>query len=368
MTTELITTAASLERLHGEWNALLMATPSPTPFLTWEWMTAWWKHAGTGSDLHVLTVRDHGELVAIAPWFRTRSWPVGSQLQFLGIGGAGSDYPDLIVRPGREDDAIGAIARALSGTPLSLYLDHLPAASLATRLSDALARHRWTPLESSPDVCPFIDLRGHTFDSYLATLGASHRANFRRRLRELQRRFVVTLSKPASDEARSHALNRLFHFHHERWGARGSTAFTTMALRSFHHDVSKRLHEASWLRLLTLKLDGDTAAVMYGFALDGRFYFYQHGFAAAFSPFAVGLVLMGLTIKSAIDDGCVEFDMLYGHESYKYLWARAERPLTRLQLFPPRLAGQLLRRQAETRLALRTIARSAGVTRTHAHT
>lgn len=366
MTTDIITDGAGLEPLRSEWNALAMATPSATPFLTWEWLTTWWRHVGAGSELFVVTVRDDRGLVAIAPWFRKRTWALNSRLQFLGTGGAGSDYLDVIVRPGAEDQAVEGIAGALSGTTSTLHLDHLPASSMSERLAHALGRTGWTPLQSSPDVCPFIGLSGHTFDSYLGTLGASHRANFRRRLRELQRRFVVSFS-PASDDQRSHALNRLFHFHHERWGDRGSTAFTTLPLRAFHHDVSRQFRDAGWLRLFTLKLDGETAAVMYGFACNGRFYFYQHGFAAAYAQYGVGLVLMGLTINSAIEEACDEFDMLYGHEPYKYLWARAERPLTRLQLFPPRLAGRLLRRQAETRLVLRGFAAAAGLGRSHAH-
>ena len=40
---------------------------------------------------------------------------------------------------------------------------------------------------------------------------------------------------------------------------------------------------------------------------------------------------MGMTIRAAIDDGAAEFDMLYGHEPYKNLWARARAALGRLQ-------------------------------------
>ena len=36
-------------------------------------------------------------------------------------------------------------------------------------------------------MCPFIDLTGHSWDSYLDDLGPAHRYNFRRRLRNLER-------------------------------------------------------------------------------------------------------------------------------------------------------------------------------------
>jgi CelD/BcsL family acetyltransferase involved in cellulose biosynthesis len=78
------------------------------------------------------------------------------------------------------------------------------------------------------------------------------------------------------------------------------------------------------------------------------------------------LALMALTIRAAIEEGAVEFDMLYGHEPYKYLWARTERSLMRLRLFPPNVAGQLLHHQAEARSLLRSVAHQIGLRR-HDH-
>ena len=57
----------------------------------------------------------------------------------------------------------------------------------------------------------------------------------------------------------------------------------------------------------------------------------------------VGLVLMGLSIRAAIDEGAGEFDMLWGTEPYKFLWARETRLLQRIELFPTHLGGTLHR-------------------------
>ena len=74
------------------------------------------------------------------------------------------------------------------------------------------------------------------------------------------------------------------------------------SLRAFHHDAHAVARwTRGWLRLYTLSLDDTLAAVMYGFARDGRFYFYQHGFDAAYANYSAGLALMALTIRAAID-------------------------------------------------------------------
>jgi CelD/BcsL family acetyltransferase involved in cellulose biosynthesis len=74
---------------------------------------------------------------------------------------------------------------------------------------------------------------------------------------------------------------------------------------------------------------------------------------------------MALTIRAAIDEKMREFDMLYGHESYKKLWARRERALGRLMLFPPRPLGRWLQRRAETRQAVRTLVHRLGLKGSH---
>ena len=54
-----------------------------------------------------------------------------------------------------------------------------------------LAAAGWSVSFAADGMCPIVDLAGQTFDSFLDTLGASHRANIRRRLRALERRFDV---------------------------------------------------------------------------------------------------------------------------------------------------------------------------------
>lgn len=355
--------------LRAEWNALLQQSASSTPFLTWEWLQGWWSHLRGPASLNVIAVRSGSELIAIAPLLAGKSsLPFSSSLEFLGTGHAGSDYLDLIVRKGCEREAIAAIADVLDTQQLALRLDHLPPSPLAEQLRQQLTASGWTAIESSPDVCPVINLTGLSWESYLSTLGASHRANVRRRLRQLHAAFDVTFALAASHEDRRNGLDALMAFHDRRWNDRGgSTAFCTPSLRAFHSHVTRQALDAGWLRLYTLALNGEIAAAMYGFLWNDRFYFFQHGFSAAHADHSVGLVLMALSIRAAIDEGATEFDMLYGHEAYKKLWAREARPLGRLQLFPPHLGGNLLRRQAETRQALRMFAHHLGLKTPHGH-
>ena len=78
---------------------------------------------------------------------------------------------------------------------------------------------------------------------------------------------------------------------------------------------------------------------MYGFSYNGQFYFYQHGFDDRYRNHSIGLVLMALTIRAAIDEGAHTFDMLWGTEPYKWLWASDERKLNQIRAFPAHVGG-----------------------------
>lgn len=364
----IITDQQQFFALRQEWNALLDASRSGSAFLKFEWMDAWWRHLSSGAALHVIAVRSNGRLIGIAPLvLRTGRITAPSRLEFLGAGRGGADYLDLILDRDREDEALTAMAAIITASGRPLLLDHLPPGSSAADLAAPLISRGWSLLESSPDVCPIVHLAGHSWDSFLATLGASHRANCRRRLRALYAQFEVRFERVSNEAGRRAALDALSRFHAERFHNQGgSAAFGDPSLRGFHEDFTRAALDSGWLRLLVLSLNGVTAGVMYGFMLGGRFYFYQHGFSERYADHSIGLVLMALSIRSAIDEGAVEFDMLYGHEPYKYLWARGARSLMRLRLFPPRVTGRLLYHQADARSRLRGVARHIGLRR-HDH-
>ena len=346
LTVRRVETAAEFAGLEPEWTRLLATSRAATLFLTWDWLDAWWTHLRGDRALFLLTARDGAELVAVAPLALApprldRLVPFRA-LEFLGAGTVGSDYLDLIAARGREAEAVDAIADHIARERLMLQLGRLHReTSLAHRLAARLAPAGWTAREAATDVCPFIALAGHTWESYLATLGSAHRYNLQRRLKNLRRRHEVAVHRVAHETERGPALARLVELHRARWEGRRSEAFCSPGLVAFHEELTRRALDRGWLRLLELRLDGTAAASLYGFRYRDTFSFYQSGFDPAYAKDSVGLVMMGLAIRSAIEEGASEYDLLHGDESYKSQWAQERRELVRLELYPPRLRGML---------------------------
>jgi CelD/BcsL family acetyltransferase involved in cellulose biosynthesis len=368
LTIERIEDVDRFATMAEEWNALLADSGADCFFLTWEWLYTWWQHLADRRRLFLLVVRNGEELVgiaplAIAPRELGRLLPFRS-LQLLGTGTVGSDYLDVIIRRGWEDEAVGSLAEHLQSERAMLELRQLRPEALAWRLAERLEGKGWSSRQARTEVCPFISLTGHTWDSYLGTLGSAHRYNVQRRLRNLRRDFAVRFEHVQAEEDRAAALERLIRLHQARWHARGeSEAFVSPALVSFHQALSQRALGRGWLRLRELWLDGRSVAGLYGFRYGNSFLFYQSGLDPAFAKQSVGLVTMALAIKGAIEEGATEYDLLHGAEPYKFLWARDARELRRLEVYPPLWRGFLCQRtlalgRAARRTARRVLPRS----------
>jgi CelD/BcsL family acetyltransferase involved in cellulose biosynthesis len=346
---------------HDQWNALLESSTSNCVFLTHEWLSTWWKHLAQGR-LRILTARDRGNLIGILPVAEkpaqvTRMMP--RILQFLGCGGIGSDYLDLIAAKGREDEVAAAFAEHLHSRGLMLQLSQLRGeTALASMLANHLEQRAWTVAKKKLNVCPYIDLRGHTWASYLTTLGPNIRKNINRYLRNLPNTFdmrVDCVQKPA--EA-GRALDVAIELHKKRWDTTGtSEAFNSDSVISFHREFAQLAAQRGWLRILILWLDGTAAAALYGLRYGPTFYFYQSGFDPLYSKHSVGVATMGLAIKTAIEEGASEYDFLHGNEEYKFHWAQKVRDLNRLELHPPHAIAWICKHAIILNRAARQMAR-----------
>lgn len=372
MQIERIETIERLSAVRDAWRDLLAASASASPFLSWEWLDAWWRQFGGRRQLRVLAGWSGGRLDFLAPFMARRRqisrgmlWP---GLEPIGTGPVGADYLDIVIRREMETAAVTALAREMDASRRELtvprtHADASQLRALASRLSDAGWRLR--SRTTTDDICPYVTLAGHSWASFVDSLGREHRANLRRRSRKLHERHRVRLLRAETDEERDRFLDVLVRLHRMRWSTRGgSTAFHTDELVAFHHHFTRRALAQGWLRLFVLMLGDSPAAALYGLRFGETFYFYQSGFDPRFAGEGVGLVLMGSVIEHAIADGAAEFDFLHGREPYKFLWTAQARSLEHLELFPPTLSGRADHHLTElarvARYAVRRVATRAG--------
>ncbi|CAH2601939.1 GNAT family N-acetyltransferase [Rhodovastum atsumiense] len=309
-----LTDPTQLPDLVPDWWGLWHIAENPLPFTSPGWLVAWWRHLG-GGPLCVLTVRDRSRLIAVLPMFGHEG-PEGARLLPLGI--SVSDMFDLLVAPGRTEEAVTALAAALAGFRCYRCEFHeVPASSALCSLA------RRTTVQST---APVLDV------PRFASLSA--RAGPQRRLRRAQG--IAAMADLVLDRPGSEAMESLFILHGLQWHARGEEGvLAARNLQNFHIEAARELERAGALRLHRIRHHDRTIAMLYGFHVRGRTYAYLSGTDPDYARLSLGTVLIGAAIEAAHAEGAREFDFLRGPEPYKYAWGAVDRPLLRLDLGLP---------------------------------
>lgn len=333
-----LTTEAELSALAPEWAALWRRVPDASPFVSPQWLLAWWRTLG-GGPLRVFTARAlgraDGRLVAVLPMF---VWHDAGVRRLLPVGISVSDWFDLLAEPRWQPSVLALLAPALGwGEGVGgrdwdrAELHEVPQGSSLLWLSGTGLR----PLAQRQSACPVLDL-----DRY-AMLG--RRAGPVRNLRRSRQRAeeigpvraepIDTRSAP--DRVRP-ALEELFALHAASWRARGkSGVLGGPTVQAFHQEAAAGLAAEGALLLLRLHVGRALAGVLYGFLRGDRAYAYAIGTDPTLARIAPGTLLVGAAIEAAQAAGATRFDFLRGQEPYKYAWGAEDEATMQVVLAPP---------------------------------
>jgi CelD/BcsL family acetyltransferase involved in cellulose biosynthesis len=325
--------------LAPEWNSLLAESIQHVPFLRHEYLETWWQTRGGGewppeSQLAVVTARENGRLVGIAPMFFTPNWQGKSCLMLLGSHEV-SDYLDFIARPESLPAFIESVLPFLTqedlGIPhwqrLDVYnlLDSSPTLAL---LQAAAGKLGWKHDEELLQHSPYIPLPGD-WEIYLAGIDKKQRHEIRRKMRRAEtvediRWYVVSDAETLDAEIED--FMKLMEQDPDK------ARFLSPSMRD-HVRLSVRCaFEAGCLCLAFLEIDGKKAAGYLSFDYLNRLWVYNSGINRDFMEYSPGWVLLGNLLKWSNEQGRTAFDFMRGDEEYKYRFGGVDRFVKRVKL------------------------------------
>ena len=332
---EAVTDLEGFRALKGDWNALALEANSSI-FQTWEWSWYWWQFNGKGKRLWLLTARDSGKLVGLAPLFVSSSY-YGLPLKVAAfIGTNGTDYLDFIINPdipGAAEALVGFIFGQAGWDALDLH--QIPQASLTADLISTKAKSCGFAAEKIIQDLAFNTELPDNWDDYLVTLSKKFRWNVQYYTRRLNREHEVVfrLSDVQSIEK---DIGLFFKLHQKRFMAKKKPgAYLNPKFRKFHAGLAAALQKCGWLSLYVMEIDKEPVAALYGFSFADSFYYYLGGFEPTWGAMSVSTVLIARAIEDAISAGLHNFNFLRGQESYKQKWQAQESANYRLIVSRP---------------------------------
>ncbi len=325
----------SLAPLAAEWDALLEQSITDVPFLRFAYLRDWWQTRGGGewqqAELCVVTAREDGQLIGIAPLFHTVNRDGQPALMLLGSIEI-SDYLDLIVRPadlprflsGLLDELASRLGSAWSA--LDWY--NLPEASPTLAALEAEAAGRgWDASRTVYQPTPFIPLPA-SFETYLAGIDKKQRHEVRRKLRRAAEHTPAVRWYLVEDESTLDAeMDGFFDLMaHDP----AKATFLTEAMKSQMRATAHTALRGGWLWLAFLEVGGKKAAGMFNFDYKNRLWGYNSGVNRDFIELSPGWVLLAHILQWACDHGRTEFDFMRGNEEYKYRFGARDRSVMRM--------------------------------------
>lgn len=325
------------ESLKNYWNSLLKnSIIDNNIFLTWEWLSTWWKHFEKERKLLILLVEEGNKILAIAPlmlskYKATRFGPALGKVEFLGV--PHSDYNNFIILEKEKDclrNIIDYLKYEVSGWNW-IELREIVESTLTAKLLQEIfldSSNKLRKKEHACSICPYISLP-ESFDIFMKELNRKQRQSLNRNLRRLQQSYSVEF-KNYKDFGFSvdEAMRLFFKLNEMRWKERGLPGVFEKegsALKDFHLSIAKCFAENGWLGLYFLTLNDDPVSALYGFEYGQKSYGYLTGFDPKYSSHSIGSVSMVFLIEECIKRGFKEFDMLRGAEAYKDHWTNTYR-------------------------------------------
>ena len=324
-----------------EWHHLLMDCASDVPFLTYDYLRAWWNTRGGGewpesSELVLLGGFEDERLVGVAPLFHTNNIQGKPALLLVGSIEV-SDYLDFIAKPDDLPKFIHGVLDFLSQsedispwTLLDLYniLDSSP--SLQILESEARARkwvHQTIPLQPAP----YIPLPGN-YEQYLSQIDKKQRHEIRRKIRNVAQGPVEENFYFVDEVEGLHAETQAFIDMMAQ--DPNKKAFLTDEMQQHLHNTAEVAFENGWLQLAFFTLNGEKAAANMSFNYDQRLWLYNSGWEWEFRDYSPGWVLLAHMLQWANENDISEFDFMRGDEPYKYKFGGIDRQIYRVTLTP----------------------------------
>ena len=311
---------ADLVGLRKDWDSLADRCREHYLSQTWRWAAIAWDTVAEprGRELHILTLRSGGRLVAVWPvvTYRDRRLRIVRQLS-----AESSEYISPLVEPGPATaERLQKLWQAVSALGDLLLLPHIrrdaPFASF-------LQRHRFRSFEDNFLKAPWIDLSSYPdWAGYLSTVSHSHVRGLNREYRRLSKEGEVAfrIEEPSAIEAE---LNRML-VYKDAWMVRRSRSndwLDKSEYRAFLRAMSAGDDGRDRLTLFTLRLNGVQIAAQLS-AVDGRrVEALVRTYDSKWSRRSPGDILLRECVRWACEHG-LDYDFRLGDEAYKAKWAR----------------------------------------------
>ncbi|MFJ6935536.1 GNAT family N-acetyltransferase [Streptomyces sp. NPDC101132] len=300
--------------LEAEWNRLMRACPTATPFQSHAWLHSWWLSYGREGRLRIVLVRRAGELVGAAPLTLVhRPLPL-----LVPLGGGITDYCDVLVDDAHAAEVVPALARGLHRAARGVVVDLRevrPGAAAERVVREWEGVHAVLP-DSSCAEFPVL-----SFEDLVKRMPSAGAQRTRAKVRKIDALRIE--EHQVSEHEVPDTVRTLLRLHEEQWRGRGVTPEHVKPRFSEHLiRAARRMVRTGDARLTEFRLEGRVVAASLTLLSAGLTGGYLYGADPELRARKVDVVTMLLRHEAqhAHARGRGVLSLLRGSEPYKNHW------------------------------------------------
>jgi CelD/BcsL family acetyltransferase involved in cellulose biosynthesis len=351
---EVLRDARDLMEFRPQWDRLLAATPSASPYADFDWYDLTRQHFERKDAVRVGVLRDAAGVLAIVPLRLSRDRVGPLRVKMLKLAGGGwSPQSTCIVADRAADAAV-----------LHILLDHLNRRDrwAFCRLSRVPEGSPLTSEGLAPGLIALDVVRNcmgatvliplpPTWEEYRAGLSQAHRKNISRRINGLERKDTLVMVRIGPGDVLEEGLletllSDSLDVSRRSWQASADEgrSISDPDTIPFFREASQRMAAKGMLDLSVMYLGKRPLSFIWGLGRHGTTTIAKLAFDGEYGDYSPGLVHLAKHISDSIERKitCVDF----GHEfaDYKRKWGKQSLPVYDIWCYRRTLLGAVLRR------------------------
>ncbi len=309
-----VTAQDDFSELADQWDALVADCRSATPFQTHAWLESWWRAYGSPGRLRVVLLHAGEDLVAAAPLYLSRRFPLRT---LLPIGAGVSDFCDVLVADSHDVDVRPALTKALARVS---HWDAMDFPEVRPGAAVGALADRWPGTSASLLASTCLELPVEDMSDLLTRLPRPTAKVIRRKLRKIDD--VGVDARRVSRERVPEALRTFFQLHEEQWTGRGVTAeHVRPRFVEFLNHAMPLMVEREQADLIEYEVDGTVLGMRLNVVSGSMLGAYLSGISPALRErLDVATLMLRYDQSLARTRGQSVLSLLRGQEDYKMRW------------------------------------------------
>lgn len=334
---KVLQTPAELPSLQDPWNQLVERSLENIPFLTYDWLSAWWRAFAGDRQMHLVTAWRNGGLCGLAPLVYTTKKRFGRRRQILSLwANEHTNRTNFVIAKEGADEVVSAmLEHLLSDAPRwdLLELGNLDAGSAATGMLLETLRAKNVAFGTEESIrSPYLTLPSNV-DEVMAGLSSSFRQTLRRKVRKAKKAGDITVEAVGS----AARLEDVLAISRDTWQhGDGTSIASTETLKRFYSELAANMAEHGWLQLAFLRRAGKSICFEYNLVYNNKLYNLKLGYRPELGRISPGLVLKYHLLEQLMGTGVREYDFLGADEHYKLQWSKTVRQHCKVLVFNKR--------------------------------